>query len=97
MRPGVFSGTNISFVIELPKGPFLKSPTKVRRVQTQFGGISKEKAVELHNIIKKHDNIKNKYCEKHNIPLIRIPYWELDDIEYVLFDELVKLNVIIEL
>ncbi len=63
----------------------------------EFGGISKEKAVELHNIIKKHDNIKNKYCEKHNIPLIRIPYWELDDIEYVLFDELVKLNVIIEL
>lgn len=63
----------------------------------EFGGISKEKAVELHNIIKKHDNIKNKYCEEHNIPLIRIPYWELDDIEYVLFDELVKLNVIIEL
>lgn len=26
------------------------------------------------------DNIKNQYCKEHNIPLIRIPYWKLDDI-----------------
>ena len=24
----------------------------------------------------KRDQIKNTYCEKHNIPLLRIPYWE---------------------
>lgn len=24
----------------------------------------------------KRDEIKNRYCNKHNIPLIRIPYWE---------------------
>ena len=24
------------------------------------------------------DRIKNKYCLKHNIPLIRIPYWDLE-------------------
>ena len=27
------------------------------------------------------DNFKNKYCQQHNIPLIRIPYWELNDID----------------
>ena len=24
-----------------------------------------------------HDNFKNDYCKKHNIPLKRIPYWKL--------------------
>ena len=28
----------------------------------------------------KHDQIKNKYCETHDIPLIRIPYWHYDKI-----------------
>ena len=27
-----------------------------------------------------HDRIKNEYCKKHNIPLIRIPYTHLDNI-----------------
>lgn len=26
------------------------------------------------------DNIKNQYCKEHNIPLVRIPYWEVDNI-----------------
>lgn len=30
------------------------------------------------------DNIKNKYCINNNIPLIRIPYWERDNIEDIL-------------
>lgn len=32
------------------------------------------------------DNIKNNYCEEHNIKLIRIPYWDFDklDDEYLL-------------
>lgn len=28
----------------------------------------------------KRDNIKNKYCKDNNIPLVRIPYWERDNI-----------------
>lgn len=47
--------------------------------------------------IKKHDRIKNKYCKDNNIPLVRIPYWERDDMEYFLFDQLVKLKVIEEI
>ena len=27
-----------------------------------------------------HDNIKNHWCKEHNIPLKRIPYWELNNI-----------------
>lgn len=28
------------------------------------------------------DRIKNKYCLLHNIPLIRIPYWEIENLTY---------------
>ena len=31
-----------------------------------------------------NDNIKNKYCDKHNIKLIRIPYTEFNEIENIL-------------
>lgn len=39
--------------------------------------------LELMNI-KYRDNIKNDYCNKNNIKLIRIPYWEFDNIEEIL-------------
>ena len=36
------------------------------------------------DIIKKHDNIKNLYCKKNNINLLRIPYWDFLNIEKIL-------------
>lgn len=33
---------------------------------------------------KKHDKIKNEYCELHNINLLRIPYWEGNNIEEII-------------
>ena len=35
-----------------------------------------------------HDAIKTKYCKDNNIKLIRIPYWEYDNIENILIKEL---------
>ena len=35
-----------------------------------------------------HDELKNEYCKKHNIILLRIPYWEFDNIEEILKNEL---------
>ena len=34
------------------------------------------------------DTIKNKYCKDNNIKLIRIPYWEINNIEEILKNEL---------
>lgn len=31
-----------------------------------------------------HDQRKNHYCKDNNIPLLRIPYWEFDNIEQIL-------------
>lgn len=49
------------------------------------------------NIQKKHDEIKKKYCIDNNIPLIEIPYWEFDDLEYYLFDKFVELHILEEI
>jgi Probable Zinc-ribbon domain len=37
-----------------------------------------------------HDKRKNEYCMKNNIPLIRIPYWEFENIETILESKLFK-------
>ena len=43
---------------------------------------------------KQNDQIKNKYCKENNIPLLRIPYWEKDNIEGILERELIKHGLI---
>jgi predicted nucleic acid-binding Zn-ribbon protein len=48
-----------------------------REVET-WGGKSNLQRVQ------KRDQIKNQYCIDNNIPLIRIPYWEFNNIEYIL-------------
>ena len=45
---------------------------------------------------KLHDAIKDEYCSTHKIPLIRIPYWESDDMESFLFDEMVRYGAILQ-
>jgi len=35
-----------------------------------------------------HDKMKNEYCKNNNIPLLRIPYWEFDNIEEILKREI---------
>jgi len=37
-----------------------------------------------YEILQIHDKLKDKYCTKNNILLIRIPYWEYDNIEEIL-------------
>lgn len=46
--------------------------------------ISDEDAEINFNEQKHKDKIKNEYCIKNNIPLMRIPYWEINNIELIL-------------
>ena len=41
-----------------------------------------------YEITVKHDKIKNEYCMFHNIDLLRIPYWEGNNIEKILKEKL---------
>ncbi len=58
----------------------------------EFDGEQHFNAVELFGgeeqlkIQQERDNNKNEYCKKHNIPLLRIPYYDFDkiDIDYLL-------------
>ena len=49
-----------------------------------FGGADEEKASYMLEYVKRHDNIKNNFCKKNSINLIRIPYFEIDNIEKIL-------------
>jgi len=50
----------------------------------EFDGIQhyEEQAYFSHSLaeIQQNDKIKNEYCQQHNIILVRIPYWERDNI-----------------
>lgn len=49
-------------------------------------GLFKEEHLILN---KQRDKVKDKYCEDNNIKLIRIPYWEFDNIENILKENLI--------
>jgi hypothetical protein len=49
-----------------------------------FAGKGEEWAVEMFKQNQIKDNIKNEYCKNNNIVLLRIPYWEFDNIEKIL-------------
>lgn len=43
-----------------------------------------------------NDGIKNGFCANKNIELLRIPYWEHENIDYILCDSLIKVGILIE-
>jgi len=42
-----------------------------------------------------HDQLKDEYCLKNNIKLVRIPYWDFDNIEQILEQHLNLLKVVV--
>lgn len=42
------------------------------------------------NLTQTHDKIKDKYCEDHDIPILRIPYWEDNKLEEILENNLLN-------
>lgn len=50
-------------------------------IDKQFGNNNKE---EKFNKTQRNDQRKNEYCKNNNIPLLRIPYWEIDNINSLL-------------
>ena len=52
------------------------------------GNMTEEQATEVFESIKCRDEIKNIYCDKNRIQLLRIPYWEFNNINDILYKEL---------
>ena len=55
----------------------------------KFGG-SKEQAEQKHDDVKKRDKIKDDHCLANNIPILRISYLDLDNIEKLVKEFLSK-------
>lgn len=60
----------------------------------RYGSRSYDEAVSAFEKTVLHDAIKTTYCQQHGLQLIRIPYWERDELEYFLWDRLTEINVI---
>ena len=59
-----------------------------------FNGVSNEKAQQSHQLTVFHDKLKTEYCNKKDIKLLRIPYFDLDNKDVVLDDYILeKLNI----
>lgn len=50
---------------------------------TKFNGIEYDRALENYKYTKFNDNIKDIYCKDNNIKLLRIPYWEFKNNNYI--------------
>jgi rubrerythrin len=48
------------------------------------------KSLKVLSEIKERDEIKTKYCKNNNIKLLRIPYWDFDNIEKILYNNFVQ-------
>lgn len=57
-----------------------------------FGENDMETMEENLKIRQKNDEIKNNYCNENNISLLRIPYWEKQNIDNIINDCLQRLN-----
>ncbi len=58
-----------------------------------FEWISDWMTKEKFELIKYHDKLKNQYCQQNNISLLRIPYWDFDNIEIILKDYLITMQI----
>ena len=59
-------------------------------IPVDFGGNGEEWAKQRLKENKNRDIAKTKYCKNNNINLLRIPYWEFDNIEKILAEYLYK-------
>ena len=61
-------------------------------VVSRFHKDNKEKNLQDLKNIQEHDHIKNEYCKDNKINLLRIPYWDCENIETIIDDCLQRLN-----
>ena len=63
----------------------------------KYGAQSYEDARRKHEYTKRHDEIKNEFCKKNKINIIRVPYFEFENMDSFLFDKFVELGIIEEI
>ena len=78
------------FIVNHNTSPMVIEYDGVQHYQAvRFGG-SKEQAEKKHDDVKKRDKIKDDHCLANNIPILRIAYWDFDNIETLVKEFLSK-------
>jgi hypothetical protein len=73
------------FVIETDGDPiFIEYDGSYHTLPVRYGGISQEQAEINLLSIKKRDKIKNDYCDDNGYLLLRIPYYEKENIKNII-------------
>lgn len=57
-----------------------------------WGGKGESWALEQLEKTKQYDHFKNKYCQDNNINLLRIPYWEKENIKSIITNKIQELS-----
>ena len=52
----------------------------------RMGNMTDEEAQTAFDNNQRRDRIKNDYCDKNNIPILRIPYWDYNNIEQLVME-----------
>lgn len=84
-----FCGKNLRFDFEVHmdgKTLFIEFDGRQHFEPIRFGGISQERAEKLLKKQKKHDRIKNRFCNEYDYKLLRIPYTDMTDIKQHIID-----------
>lgn len=55
-----------------------------------FKGCSEQEKNKSFELVQMHDNIKNQYCKDNDIRIVRIPYYDYDNIENIIVTHLNK-------
>lgn len=71
---------------------FIEYDGKQHYEPVQYYGNNIEDAKNALRKTQEHDKIKDKYCKDNNINLLRIPYWENNNIETIISNHLQRLN-----
>lgn len=71
---------------------FIEYDGQQHYMPAHFGNIGEEQAKLILERVKQHDKIKDQYCKENDINLLRIPYWEKDNIETIIDNHLQRLS-----
>ena len=91
--PVVIDGVRYRFDFYLPDyNLFIEYDGEQHFKPTEYHGNDFE--ANMNDLLKrqKYDQIKNKYCEDNNINLLRIPYWEKENVKSIINNHLQRLS-----
>lgn len=89
----VIDGKRFRFDFYLPEyNLMIEYDGEQHYMPVSFGEKDLNKVNNKFELIQEYDQLKNNYCEQNNINLLRIPYWEKQNIENIIYNYLQRLS-----